>query len=204
MCNIGFVERPLVIAFAWYLVTGDMMPAVPLAIFFELFWLDLFHLGGFIPPMAAFPYLLLLALAAHFGWTSPTELAFPLAASLPLAHIVTLYEYLLRKRQGRSSDLLLLKAGGHEPLGRLPGLMVYKASFYYVAVGLALFAALYWLCLHLFNLPLVRRNVFFPLNVDWAVLYAIAAIGALLSLRIRKVYLAFGLCMVAFVLLKAV
>lgn len=202
VCNFAFIERPLVIAFFWWFITGEPFPALPLAIFFELFWLDLFPIGGFIPPMAAFPYLLLLSLSTQFGWHTPISLAFPLAASLPLAHVVPVYEAFLRNKQSAWSEKLMQAAATETPLHGLAGYMMWKATLWAIVPGLLLFTGIYLFCL--WFVPLVQKQAMFPLSLDWPVLYAIAAIGALLSLRIRRIYLAFALCMCAFVLVKAV
>lgn len=191
------------IGFVWWICTGEMTPALPLALFFELFWLDVFHIGSFIAPMTAFPYLLLLALAKTFGWTDPVSLTFPLAVSLPLAYAVPLLEARQRDRQKSASDRLVLAAQGADPLHTLPGSLVRRSAVQHIFGGFLLFCLFYGGIVFLLSVPVLRAHALFvPLDVDWSILYAIAAIGALVSLRIRKVYLVFALCMAAFTLVK--
>lgn len=202
-CNIGFIERPLVIGFAWWLVTGEASPAVPLALFFELFWLDLFPIGSYAPPMPTFPYLLLLALGSLFGWTSPAALTFPLAVCLPLAYCQPLVEIRQRAGQIPAAVRLIEAAESMQPLGSLPGRLVLRSALEQIAAGLVLFLALYAACVLVvfsFRIPFGTPVLF--VDIDWPGLYAVAAMGALLALRIRKIYLAFALCMAAVLLFK--
>lgn len=204
VCNLGFIERPLAIGLAWWLITGQAAPALPLAIFFEIFWLDLFPIGGYIPPMASFPYILLMGLAAALDWRDAASLALPLALSLPLAHAVSLYEGQLRKHFNNGSEALIQKVEAMQEPGSLPASLLVKFSVQYLGLGLTLLCLLYGLAAALLHIPQMRAVIVnMTLDVDWPVLYAIAAIGALLSLRIRKLYLAFALAMAAFVLIKA-
>lgn len=76
-CNIGLLERPITLGFLWALFTGQWMPAIHLAIFFELFWLDKFFIGSYIPPFAGFPLMLLLPLAYICGCKIQVCLFFP-------------------------------------------------------------------------------------------------------------------------------
>ena len=203
VCNIGFIERPLVIGFAWWFCTGEYSPAVPLALFFELFWLDLFHIGGYIPPMGAFPYLVLLSLSARFAWVSPAALAFPLAAMLPLAYIVPYCESWQRDYQKGASTLLIRQARRNTPLGALPARRVAFSILQQIAIALSLFVFVASLIWYIFSLEtLDKKTGFIPLAVDWSVLYAIAAIGSLLSLRIKRAYIVFSLCMTALMVFK--
>lgn len=203
VCNIGFIERPLVLGFAWWLCTGEYAPALPLALFFELFWLDLFHIGGYIPPMGAFPYLLLLFLSNRFAWTTPAAFAFPLAAMLPLAYILPYVESRQRDYQKSASSLLLRQARRNGPLGALPARRIAVSIVQQLAIASLLFITAAVTSQTIFSLDVVeKKTVFIPLDVDWSVLYAIAAIGSLLSLRIKRAYVVFALCMTAILLIK--
>ena len=203
ICNIGFIERPLVIGFVWWLCTGEYTPALPLALFFELFWLDLFHIGGYLPPMGAFPYLLLLFLSSRFDWTTPAALAFPLAAMLPLAYLLPYVESRQRDYQKNASSLLLRRARRDNPLGALPAQRIAISAFQQITIALTLFLTAAVAGQAIFSLDIVEKKAgFIPLDVDWSGLYSIAAIGSLLSLRIKRAYLVFVLCMTALLLIK--
>lgn len=203
VCNIGFIERPLVIGFIWWLCTGEYMPALPLALFFELFWLDLFHIGGYIPPMGAFPYLLLLFLSTWFGWTTPAAFAFPLAATLPLAYVVSYLESRQRDYQKNASSLLVRHARRDTPLGALPAQRIAISIVQQLVIALLLFMTAAAAGVAVFSLDVLgKKTAAIALNIDWPVLYAIAAIGSLLSLRIKRAYLVFALCMTVLLLFK--
>lgn len=204
-CSIGFLERPIALGFVWWLCTGNPLPALPLALFFELFWLDLFPIGSYIPPMPTLPYLLLLALSKALGWMDPVTLAFPLAATMPLAYAVPLLEYKQRDLQKHASTNLIRMAEELRPLNGYPARLVLRSFFQQAGGGLLLFIGLYFVMYLLFSLEMTRRNAgFIPLDVDWSILYAIAAIGALLSLRIKRAYSVFALCMAGLLLFRVV
>lgn len=190
VCNAGFVERPLVIGFAWWVATGDIMPALPLAIFFELFWLDLYPLGGFIPPMPAFPYLLLLFLSRQFHWDTFSVIVFPLVLSLPFAYVVPLLEKWQRNRQ-KSDSLRMLDALEHTIVTlSSPGRVLLKAIFLHLGPGFAAFAACCFFMSLLASLSFVQESLaLFPLQLDWPALYLAGAIGAIVGLRVRRVYM---------------
>lgn len=203
ICNVGFIERPLVIGFAWWICTGEYTPALPLALFFELFWLDLFHIGGYLPPMGAFPYLVLLALAHWFAWLTPTALAFPLAVTLPLAYLPPYVESRQRDYQKNASTKLLQQAQRNGPLGRIPSRWLTASVAQQLVLALLLFSLAIIVLLHGFSLEFMEKKAsFIPLDVDWSILYAIAAVGAVLSLRILRAYIVFSLCMAALLISK--
>ena len=205
ICNIGFIERPLVIGFAWWLCTGQYSPALPLALFFELFWLDLFHIGGYIPPMGAFPYLLLLLLSSRFGWSTPAAFTFPLAMLLPLAYLLPYAESRQRDYQKNASSLLLRRARGNAPLGGLPAQQITISIVQQIVIALSLFIAATAACHTVFSLNVLEEKTGgIVLNVDWPVLYAIAAIGSLISLRIKRAYIVFSLCSIVIFVFKFV
>ena len=196
ICNFGFVERPIVMGIAWWLCTGDLVPALPLALFFELFWLDLFPIGSYIPPMPGFPYLILLSLSNTLGWTQPVTIAFPLAMTLPLAYAIPYVEQQQRNIQKQASSRLIAHSSAPDRLDGLPGRLLTHSVFQQLVGGLFVFVAAYAIIRFFFSFEVTRNNAgFISLDVDWSILYAIAAIGALLSLRIKLAYTVFAFCM---------
>ena len=195
---MGFIERPLVIGFLWWAVTGQMTPALPLALFFELFWLDLYPIGGFVPPMPAFPYLLLLFLCAHFGWESASTIAFPLALTLPFAYAVPLLEVGQRNRRKNDSAGMVAAIERDDGATTLPGRTLTKAVSAHMLQGLAAFVAACLAMLLLASLPFVHEHAgLVPLRLNWSALYIIGALGAVVGLRVRRVYLAVLLAVTA-------
>ena len=206
ICNLGFIERPIFIGFVWWLCTGDMAPALPLALFFELFWLDLIPIGSYVPPMPGFPYLILLALAGAMGWTEPAALAFPLAVLMPLAYVIPVLEYRQRNWQKYASTQLIALAESPRPLEGFPGRLIARSGLQQTVGGLLIFVLTYALAHYSFSLAhdigASWGTGLIPLGVDWPILYIIAAIGALLSLRIKRAYFVFALCMAGMLLLR--
>ena len=203
ICILGFVERPLVIGFAWWLCTGEFSPALPLAIFFELFWLDLFPIGGYIPPMGSFPYLVLLLLSAQFGWTKPAVLAFPLAATLPLAYLIPYCESRQRDYQKHASSRMIRQARKSMPMEGAPARQILASALQQFFIAAIIFILVYLVCYYIVSSGILKSEPgIVPLDVDWPVLYSIAAIGSLLSLRIKRVYIVFSLCMAALLVTK--
>jgi hypothetical protein len=64
-----------------------------------------------------------------------------------------------------------------------------------MALGLASFLATALLFLALFSLPGLDTLTALVPEVKWVELYAVAAIGGVLSLRIQRAYVVFLLCM---------
>ena len=178
------------------------MPALPLALFFELFWLDFIPHGSYIPPMPGFPYLILLALASPMGWTDPAALAFPLAVAMPLAYAIPFLEYRQRDLQKNASTKLIALADNPRPLKDMPGRLVAHSCLQQAGGGLLVFLSTYALAYCVFSFVPYGRGGLIALNIDWSILYAIAAIGALLSLRIKRAYSVFALCMAGLLLLR--
>jgi PTS system mannose-specific IIC component len=173
---------------------------LPLALFFELFWLDFIPIGSYIPPMPSFPYIILLSLSGVMGWKEPTALAFPLAVTMPLAYVIPFLEHRQRNLQKNASTKLITLAEGPQPLNSFPGRLVARSFLQQAGGGLLVFLLVYVLVYYIFSFD--HDNGFIPLDVDWSILYAIAAIGALLSLRIKRAYSVFVLCMAALLLFR--
>lgn len=197
------MERPLFLGLLWWLFSGDFTPALPLAVFFELLWIDLFPIGGYIPPMPAVPYLIILSLAGIFGWQDAQTIAFPLIISLPLAYIAPWAETRQRNKQKNAYSTLLTHARKRDlVLERIPGLLLARSSMQLITGGLLLFITSWAFLYFLFAQPGIQKIFLFPLAVNWSVLYAIAAIGALLALRIKRSYVIFTLSMSGALLLR--
>lgn len=153
--------------------------------------------------MGLFPYLLLLALAGVFGWSGPQSIAFPLAMMLPFAYVIPFMEYKQRDQQKRASNDLICCAEKQTFCSDISATLVLAASLKQVFSGLLLFLVAYAGMTALCSLILAHRaSGLIPLEVDWSVLYAIAALGAVLSLRIKRAYCVFVLCMLSMFLIK--
>lgn len=178
------------IGLLWWAITKDASTALPLALFFELFWLDLYPIGGFIPPMPAFPYLLLLLFGPYMGWESPFGISvFPLALSLPFAHVVPLLEMELRSRQKTYSVKMLDTIEYSSMPVNMPGRILGKAISLHLLFGITAFVAA---CLGIAMLaPILHEYTDLDsFRLSWGAVAVIAALGAVVGLRIRRIYMA--------------
>ncbi len=170
-----------------------MVPPVFTAIFFELFWLDLFAIGSFIPPTPSFPLLILLALAPSFGWSNPEHLAVPLALCLPLAYVPSYVEMRLRNRQIRGYTLLMEQSRLPEPLGNIPGRLIARSLTLYIIIAAGLFIVGYSFFWGLFDLLAISlESIADLLQMGWAPLLAVGTIGGVSALRIPRAYTVFA------------
>ena len=153
--------------------------------------------------MGAFPYLLLIGLSRHFGWTGPDSIAFPLAVTLPLAYAIPSLETWQRDAQKNASTILINTIDTQKVLDGLTQTLVRRSIMQQLGLGLLLFLGLYLAVGAAFSHILTKLYAdIIPLDVDWSVLYGIAAIGALIALRVKRAYLVFALSMGALMVLK--
>jgi len=194
--NLGFWDRPLVIGLFWSATTGNWEFAVPAALFFELFFLDLFPIGTFIPPHGPFALLATLAMAHIFEVTQPSWGLVLIMLSMPAALLGSKLEQRHRQWQNFGYTRMLQSTRpGREHSVSAPLLarnalvqmcLVQGLAFVLVMGVLTPFAE--WL------LPRLQSRVLM-MSVSWPHIWMLGTLGALLSFRTRKVY-AFFLVMV--------
>lgn len=169
-----------------------MALALSLAVFYELFWLDLFPAGTYMPPNPLFPMLCVLTLSKSLAEPGIATLFLPVAVTLPLASLGSFIERRQREWQvaGYNRVALSLRAGGdigqaaaRSVSASLAQLFAFNAVAFFVVADLVLAAA---------SLPAVRAGLspVWP-GVSWPLLWAIGAVGGMLSLRIRRNYILF-------------
>jgi PTS system mannose-specific IIC component len=197
--NLGFLDRPLVIGMLWAAMTGQWDTALPVAIFFELFFLDLFPIGTYIPPHGPFALLTTLILVNVFELVQPPLIFLAMLLCMPSAFLGSRLEHLQRQRQNTVYTLMLqsTRAGHKQPVfpEKLAKASLLQSSLF----GLVAFTVVTALLLPLADwlLQMVRGRVLM-LPVTWPTVWMLGTIGALLSLRSRRVY-AVLLAMVFFV-----
>lgn len=202
LLNIGLLERPLVIGLVFSLLHGEAEVCLGVALFFELFWMDLFPAGTFIPPQMTAATLAALGLALRFGLHAPAEALAAILAAMPLAILGAWLEGLLREGQNASFNELLAMADG-PALAFAPGRLVRQGALRYVAVNLVAFAVAFSILLLLFGilLPMGLGRAMEVLPLEWWQLWFAGSIGGLLSIRFRMGYVIFGVAVVAVALL---
>jgi PTS system mannose-specific IIC component len=190
--NLGFVERPLFAGFVWGAVTGDMALALSLAVFYELFWLDLFPAGTYMPPNALFPLLCVLTLSQNLADPGIATLFLPVIVTLPLAAFGAYIEKRQREWQvtGYNRVVLRLRAGGD--IGKAAGRSVsVSLAQSFICNGIAFFIAANLIVFAASLLTAWKGG--FPVysHASWPLLWVIGAVGGMLSLRLRRNYLLF-------------
>lgn len=210
--NIGFVERPLVLGLAWHLcLGGDFLFIMGLAVFFELFWLDLFPFGNKVSPMPAFPFLILVSAYTQFGVPAGLgDMVLPVLASLPLAYIMPGLEQKLRLSKEGGYMRILEASGSEESLLPLYGAVMGRSVMIQIILGLGCFLPFLFFATFLFYSGLITP--FLPQlelpakgGLNWMTLFAsIAAIGAILSLRIKRSFIIFFFCLAVVALTRSV
>ncbi|MCT4627836.1 MAG: PTS sugar transporter subunit IIC [Halodesulfovibrio sp.] len=202
--NIGFVERPLAIGFLWAIITGEWELALPAAIFYELFWLDLFPVGTYIPPNGTAALLATLASASFFSLTTPSQLIIPMMLAMPAALISPYLEQTLRQRHNTHHNQLLSLATPENVIDEQLFLhkIITKALLQTVAANFIFFALylLVLICTISASYSVYGSIIEYP-GVSWSYLWFFAALGGVLSLRVRSAYYSFFFFLFAVVLI---
>lgn len=177
--------------------------ALPLGITLELLWLDVIAMGSVIQPFGGMAYLLLFPLCATLTWTQPGVLLLPLILSMVAAHVGAFCELRYRVYQ----NVLLDRVGGLLEQNDLalpiptPEALVARSLFGRVVWHALLYLASYAvLCLVVAGLLDAGLYPVLP-SLEWGFVYALAIIGAVLSLRERRAYLICGISIAAIVAL---
>lgn len=190
--NIGFLDRPLVIGMIWAAVTGQWETALPAAIFFELFFLDLFPIGTYIPPHGSFALLTTLALVNVFELSQAPLIFMVMLLCAPTALLGSYLEQVQRQRQNAVYTRMLQSTRGEKEPARaalnpagmaLAQTMVINAAAFALAT-LLLLPFTDWLLHHF-------RGRVLMLPITWPAIWMLGTVGVLLSLRSRRVYVLF-------------
>lgn len=198
-CYIGLLDRPLFVAAIWGFCTGDWVLAIPLGIFFELFFMDLLGAGTYIPPSGVFSLLLCLFLAESFALNPQTVPVLLIMATLPLAALGARLEQWFRQRRVKLHNFFVEDGQMERPVSLLSitaavselwagqVLLFVLVSLGLFWVGQAALAALDFLSLSLYLNPASTWPV------TWPLLWLVGALGGILSLRVKKAFIAFAL-----------
>lgn len=211
---IGLVERPLALSLIAAFATDLWDIALPLGITLELLWLDIVAMGSIIQPFGGMAFLMLFPLCATLSWTQPGVLLLPLVLCMVAAHIGSWCELKYRIQQNCLLDqvavYLRLSESATSPgtterklAQNLPEHLVRQCFVGRVCWHALLYLVSYAiLCLVVSTL--IEWNLYPVLpNLQWVFIYALATIGAILSLRERRAYVLCGLGILIIVALLA-
>jgi mannose PTS system EIIC component len=188
--NPVILERPLAVGFFWGAIFGDMGTSLSVALFFELFWLDLIPAGTYIPPNPVASTLAALSVMHSLNLSSPSQALFAVALSVPLARLFSKVEDFQREYEDKIFDKFQ-GARGKSGAVFAPGALVLRSivdmavinGIVFCLVLTALTALAAFLAPRL--LPLAAG---YP--VSWAQIWILGSLGAVFSLRYRPAYAA--------------
>ena len=190
--NIGFVERPIVAGLLWGAVIGDFTIAISLAVFYELFWLDLFPTGTYIPPNPLFPMFTVFCIAGTQPQPDASTLFLPVLFTLFLGPFGAWLEKIHREWQISSYDRLLRHFRGSHKLNSAAKQAITSSIAQLFLFNLAAFLLVASLCLIIINIARASFSYSFVFpGIPWALVWAFGLAGGILSLRIRQSYAVF-------------
>ena len=187
--NIGIFDRPVAMGIAWGALTGDWQTSIGIGVFFELFWLDHFPAGTFIPANSTLATLAALSLSRLLDLHEPTELALPMLMCLPLALLGARMDLLQRRKQDAGYNQLLRWSRRPGASGSPPERIIAASTGQILLVTFIQWAAslaILGMFFHLIDPHRLMDISNRPIN--WSELWFIAAIGGILSLRRRISY----------------
>ena len=195
--NLGFVERPIVIALLFALLTSNWQEPIAIGIFFECFWLETFPAGTYLPPQQTFAAFLCILTVQYLGLTQVGSILPLLILALPLTRLMNRLETWIRKTENanyrRSWELVHREAEAYRPEVLVWGSLLKSAALNTAAFGLFFSAAVFGLRFFLQVWPASVQGV------SWGHVLAGGLAAGLLSLRSRRVYQALigaALCLI--------
>lgn len=150
----------------------------------ELFWLDVLELGIVVSPNASLSFLLLFPIAQHFRLYEPDILLLPLLLALLSASTAALLERTLRMRQNKLLDSVERWCAG-DSLAISPAQAVWRIFLQRSALQFILFCSCYTILFWLTDILSANDSLPHIESLRWHMLFAIAAAGAMLTLRSR-------------------
>jgi PTS system mannose-specific IIC component len=182
----------------WAAASGGWNPGLQIALFFELFWLDLIPVGTFIPPYALFSTILTMVVVQALDLQQVSGVCLIMVLTMPFSALFGRFESLQRNRQNQAHTELLRWARQRTAGPDILYGLVQKSLLQIVVLGFAGFM-ISACAVFLLGAELLQYRCF-PLSLTWAHLWIFASIGGVLSLRAGRIYTTFGTALV-FVLL---
>lgn len=178
-------------------LTGRWDVAMPLAVFLELFWLDVIRLGAIAPPSGALSFVLLFSSVLLLDVQAPTQLPLPLLLCVPCAYAVSLLERRLRENANANIEPVAAWCAGERGLS--PAEAIVRGLWRQTVANAALFLAAFALVMG--TLFFVKAWMGLPAapELSWNILYGLGLLGAVLALRTRRAYAVLA-CAVAVIL----
>lgn len=196
--SLGLVERPLVVAFIWGVLTGDLAVSLSLGVCCELFWIDDLTVGTRVCITGTLPLLLTLVLInlSEFGDfpADPQHLCPVLCCTMPLAWCGARGESLVRRFQVREHTLFVEKRKGEAVPGYIFLVILGRLFIIQTAIFCILLALLAFI---FFGYQRFTGSLPVMPAANWYILWSIAAIGGICSLRAKRAYGVFAASLLA-------
>lgn len=194
--NMGLLifRHPLSAGIVLWLATGNFNLLLA-AVFFELLWLDLFYVGTYVPPSGLMAYLLFAPLMLVLGLDSPPAICLPMLACLPFAAMSGKLESRLRLFESRNYRKMndIIDAGGN--IEKTASSIIIRSMLRLVMIGILLYSLAAMLLYGASILWIWNFGSIYSVSwATWGLLFSLAAIGGLLSLRIPWARVCFGAC----------
>lgn len=192
--GLSLCRHPLTAGIILWLITGnaDLLLA---AVFFELFWLDFFYVGTFVPPDGLFAYLLFAPIMLNLGVYLPQDICIPLLICLPFAAIAGKLENRLRGAHNRSYETVNQAIDAQADIIQVTSSVIWKSIIRFVTVDIIFYALSVMLVYGVLWLWIWRFGNIYKVNwANWGLLLCLAALGGFLSLRIHWARVCFLAC----------
>ncbi|MCJ2163911.1 hypothetical protein MRX56_05040 [Pseudodesulfovibrio sp. S3-i] len=176
------------VGFFWGIFTGEYSTSLSIAIFFELFWLDMIPAGTFIPPQLTAATFAALSLTTFFGLENPAKIMGIVFASMPLAWLGTKLEGWLRDRERAGYNTLLNWARNPES-SHVPSRLILQSLGRTLIMGWVTFFISILLLKQFFQFIFsMYPELFTSINVTWVHLWMAATLGGVMALRLKRAY----------------
>ncbi len=182
----GLVDRPITISLFFGLITNSWEYSLGLGIFFELFWLDLFPAGTFIPPHRIFPLFLNLTIC-HELKPSGVDFYILLLLTLPFAFIGSYLERVHRIFQNKDYENIIHCINTNERYSLSPKIL--RSLFQLFSMNMAIFWSSFLVLFYILISIGDRLKGNSSIHISWPFIWAISLIGGVLSLRVKKNYI---------------
>ena len=200
----GFLDRPLFIGVLWAACTGEWDMTIKLALFFELFWLDLMYVGTYVPPFSSMSLLICVLLVDYFQISEVRQLPLPLLLSLPWALTGAAVERWMRQRQS-VLYFSLVERGEAVQQHNVPRRVFMHCILKLLAVQAVVFAGCYTIIENLGHVLAIWVGLPIFSWLNWGLLWTLgAAMGGFMALRTRRAYAVFAAAIACAVVLLIV
>ena len=164
-----------------------MALSLSLAVFYELFWLDLFPAGTYIPPNPLFPMFCVLALTPGLHPKDATTYFLPVMVTLPLAFLGAFLEKKQREWQAGGYNRLLIRFRTAGDLGGAAAVSAGISLMELFVINFAAFFCIAWLALSLMDAATQwqGRPLVFS-HASWPLLWVMGGVGGVMALRTRR------------------